>query len=269
MNRIPQVTKHILLINLFMMIFTMLRENFMMSTFALYYPTSPLFHWWQPLTHMFMHGGWWHFFFNMFTMLMFGCTLERQWGPKKFLTFYIVTGLGAAMLHLGVTWLQIHSLMGEIADGGATAAAAMSQINFIKRVPMVGASGAIYGLLLGFAMLYPNDRITCFLLFFIIMLVSILFPGSAIVSSISDILFVVLLVSMFLPGGSLMRLFIPVSLKAKWWVIIMAAMELCIGVFALGDGIAHFAHLGGMLFGFLMIKRWKRKGEMYQYEGWN
>lgn len=196
LSNLPVVTKNILVINVFMLIFTKLRPDFMYSTFALYYPTSPFFNWWQPITHMFMHGGWTHLFFNMFTFVMFGSVLERQWGPKKYLTFYLVTGLGAAALHLAVM-------------GGH------------PYIPMVGASGAIYGVLMGFAMLFPETVIT------------LLFP--------------------------------PIPLKAKWWILIMLVIELSLGYTDAGGGIAHFAHLGGALFGWLLIKYWKRKGTMYEY----
>lgn len=199
LSNLPVVTKNILIINVFMLIFTKLRPEFMYSTFALFYPESPYFHWWQPVTHMFMHGGWWHLFANMFTFIMFGTVLERQWGPKKYLLFYFLTGLGAAALHLGVMALQ----------GGP------------YNVPTVGASGAIYGVLMGFAMLYPDTVIT------------LLFP--------------------------------PIPLKAKWWILIWLGIELFTGINGFGGGIAHFAHLGGALFGWLLIKYWKRKGTMYNY----
>lgn len=221
-SNLPPVTKNILIINVFMMIFTKLRPDFMYGMFALYYPASPLFEWWQPVTHMFMHGGWWHLFLNMFTFLMFGCTLERQWGPKKFLLFYFITGLGAAALHMGVMYLQMHHYMGLVAEGGVAAAGARASIRALNSLPMVGASGAIYGVLMGFAMLFPDTVMV------------LLFP--------------------------------PIPLKAKWWILIFVAIELLTGVFELHDGVAHFAHLGGMLLGWLMIRYWKSKGTMYRYE---
>lgn len=222
LSNLPKVTKNILIINVFMMIFTKLRPDFMYGMFALYYPTSPLFEWWQPITHIFMHGGWWHLFFNMFTLLMFGCTLERQWGPKKFLLFYFVTGLGAAAMHMGVMYLQMHHYMGIAAEGGVAAAEARAAIRTLTSLPMVGASGAIYGVLMGFAMLFPDTVMV------------LLFP--------------------------------PIPLKAKWWILIFVVIELFTGIFSLQESVAHFAHLGGMLLGWLMVKYWKSKGTMYQYE---
>lgn len=222
LSNLPVVTKNILIINVFMLLFTSLRPNFMYEMFALYYPTSPFFHWWQPITHMFMHGGFWHLFANMFTFIMFGAVLERQWGPKKYLTFYLITGLGAAALHMGVNWLEVQHWQSLMAAGGADAMSASASMRMLLRTPMVGASGAIYGVLMGFAMLFPDTVIT------------LLFP--------------------------------PIPLKAKWWILIWLAIELVTGIGGMGGGIAHFAHLGGALFGWLMIREWKRKGTMYEYE---
>ena len=224
LNSIPPVTKNIILINFFVFVITWLSEsrmgsNFMVANFALYYPTSPYFHWWQPITHMFMHGGFWHIFFNMYTLFLFGSVLERVWGPKKYLLFFFVTGLGAAGLHIGVQALQVAHLEAQLAAGVSSAAAALGHL---YSIPTVGASGAIYGLLVGYAMLYPDSRLT------------LLFP--------------------------------PVTLTAKWMVIIFIIIELTTGVFGRMTDIAHFAHLGGALFGWLMILYWKKKGKMYEYE---
>ena len=219
MNSIPPVTKNIILINFFVYIFTELRPEFMYGYFSLFYPSSQYFHWWQPVTHMFMHGGFWHIFFNMYTLFLFGAVLERMWGPKKFLLFYFVTGLGAAGLHIGVQALQVAHLQAQLAAGVPSAAAALGRL---YSIPTVGASGAIYGLLVGYAMLFPDSRLT------------LLFP--------------------------------PVTLSAKWMVIIFIIIELTTGVFGRMTDIAHFAHLGGALFGWLMILYWKKKGKMYDYE---
>ncbi|MGN1212062.1 MAG: rhomboid family intramembrane serine protease [Candidatus Cryptobacteroides sp.] len=212
------MTKNIIIINLLIMIMTALNEEFMIEKFALFYPTSPFFKPWQIVTHMFMHGGFWHLFFNMYTLFVFGSVLERVWGPKKFLLFYFVTGLGAAALHTGVQFIQAQVYMNQIAEGSLHAQAAL---HALKMTPTVGASGAIYGLLLGYGMLYPDSRLT------------LIFP--------------------------------PISMKAKWFVLIFAAIELVTGVTGMGGGIAHFAHLGGMLFGWLLIIWWKKKHKLYEY----
>lgn len=216
MSNVPVAVKNLIIINALIMVMTALNEQFMYANFALFYPTSPFFHWWQPVTHMFMHGGFWHLFFNMYTLFIFGSALERIWGPKKFLIFYFVTGLGAAFIHTGVEWLQMQHWMTQAAEGSM---AAQTSIHALKMTPTVGASGAIYGILMGYAMLYPDAVLT------------LLFP--------------------------------PVSMKAKWFVLVFAAIELFTGITGVGGGIAHFAHLGGLIFGFLLIWYWKRKRMLY------
>ena len=210
------MTKNLIIINVIVFIASLFNENFMIGTFALFYPTSPFFHGWQVLTHMFMHGGFWHIFFNMYTLLIFGCVVERIIGSRKFLLFYFVCGLGAVALHLGVEYLQMQSYMEGAALGNATA---IQNIAAIKNTPTVGASGAIYGVLMGYAMLFPESRMT------------LLFP--------------------------------PVTLSAKWMVAIFAAIELFTGVTGFAGSIAHFAHLGGMLIGWLMILQWRKRGILF------
>ena len=196
MRNIPTAVKNIIIINILVMIMTKLNANFMYEHFALFYPTSPFFHWWQPLTHMFMHGGFAHIFFNMYAVYMFGSVLERQWGTKKFLIFYFVTGIGAGLINIGVQFMA-HSF-----------------------ALTVGASGAIYGILMGYAMLYPDSVLT-----------------------------------LIIP---------PVSMKAKWFVLIFAGIELLLGISNNpADNVAHFAHLGGLLFGFIMIWIWKKRRRLY------
>lgn len=211
LSAIPPATRNIILINIIMFIATLINQDFMVRTFAMFYPASRFFHWWQPLTHMFMHGGFWHIFFNMYTLFIFGCVVERYIGTKKFLIFYFVTGFGAVLLHTGVQFLQAQNF---IASG-----ASASYIDLL-RTPTLGASGAIYGVLIGYAMLFPDSVLT------------LLFP--------------------------------PISLKAKWFVLIFVAIELLTGVTGTMDGVAHFAHLGGALFGFLLILYWKKTGRLYR-----
>ena len=216
MSNIPTAVKNIIIINVLVMIMTSLNGDFMYEKFALFYPTSPFFHWWQPVTHMFMHGGFWHLFFNMYTLYIFGTVLERVWGTKKFLVFYFVTGIGAAAIHTCVEWIQMQHWLVEAAQGSM---AAQASIHALKMTPTVGASGAIYGVLMGYAMLYPDSVLT------------LIFP--------------------------------PISLKAKWFVLIFAGIELLTGVTGTGGGIAHFAHLGGLIFGFLLIMCWKKNRTLY------
>jgi membrane associated rhomboid family serine protease len=236
-----------------MFIATLIIGNPMYEKLSLFHFQSPYFRPYQLITHMFMHGGFWHIFFNMYTLFFFGCILENVWGGKKFMLFYLVTGLGAALCHSGVLFLQSQHILHTL--GYASAAQAMHAIGFNSvsqafealqnpeilrsmspavyakanalvpyfqslNVPTVGASGAIYGLLLAYGMLFPNNQL------------QLIFP-------------------------------IPIALKAKWFVMIFGAIELITGVTGMGGNVAHFAHLGGMLFGYFMIVYWKKKGKMY------
>ena len=195
---LPFVVKNLIIINAIVFIATMFAQQFMYQTFSLFYFTSPFFKPFQLITYMFMHGGFWHIFFNMFSLYMFGSVLENYWGGKKFFLFYMVCGIGAGLINELVMYLQI-----AFAETPGIVEAA------INRVPTVGASGAIYGLLLAYGMMFPNN------------VIQFIFP--------------------------------PIALKAKWMVIIFGAIELLSGLTGRGGNIAHFAHLGGMLFGIIMI----------------
>lgn len=234
MRNLPTAVKHIIIINALVMVMMYLNESFMVEKFALFYPASPFFRLWQPVTHMFLHGDFFHLFFNMYSLFIFGSVLERVWGVKKFLIFFFVTGLGAAALHMGVQWLQYQAALDTTGltsaqaidlfrelnqKGSIMAPAGFDAVRDVLKLPTVGASGAIYGILMGYGMLYPDSRLT------------LLFP--------------------------------PVTLKAKWFVLIFAGIELLLGVFATNDGIAHFAHLGGLIFGFLLIMFWKKRRVLY------
>ncbi|MDR0295253.1 MAG: rhomboid family intramembrane serine protease [Prevotellaceae bacterium] len=205
-NNIPPVVKNLIIINILMMVAMSINENFMLEKFALFYPASPFFKPYQYITYMFMHGGFAHIFFNMYALFLFGSVLERVWGGKKFFIFYMITGLGAAAFFTFVNWLL---------TTGYTPAEYID----LLRTPTVGASGAVFGLLLGYGMLFPNS------------VLQLIFP--------------------------------PIAIKAKWLVIIYGGLELVLGFGFPGSKIAHFAHLGGMLFGFILIKYWNKKGRMY------
>lgn len=220
LSNVPKVIKNLLIINVLMFVATLVNQRFMISTFGLFYPTSEYFRWWQPVTHMFMHGGFWHILFNMYTLFIFGCVVERMIGSRKFLIFYFVCGLGAAAVHLGVQALQANAFMNQLAQGVQGAAVSYAQL---KMTPTVGASGAIYGVLIAYALLFPDSKLT------------LLFP--------------------------------PVTLSAKWMVIIFAGIELITGITGTADGMAHFAHLGGMLFGWLLITYWRKNGTLFDRDG--
>ena len=168
---------------------------------------------WQPATYMFMHAGWAHLFFNMFSLWMFGRTLELELGWKRFLIYYIVCGVGAALVQIGVAQIDLaHLEVGTEAWG------------LYMVTSTVGASGAIFGLLLAFGLMHPNAMI------------SLIFP--------------------------------PITLKAKWFVVIYGVLELFLGVSDFAPGVAHFAHLGGMFWGWLLLLWWRhqaRKRNNYYY----
>ena len=211
-ENIPVVTRNLLYVNLIMFAATLVNPAFMKDTFAMAFPLSTEFRWWQPLTHMFMHGGPLHIFFNMYTLVMFGMVVERALGTERFIRFYLITGFGAVLLHTGVEFLQVQALLQKYPGVDP-----QSVYNSIPGV--LGASGAVYGVLVAFAMLYPKARLT------------LIFP--------------------------------PITLDAKWWVLIFVGIELFTGITGTGMGIAHFAHLGGALFGWLLIRYWRKTRKIY------
>ncbi len=215
-NRIPPVVKNLIIINVIMFVATLVIGDFMYEKLSLFYVLSPLFKPYQLLTHMFMHGDIWHILFNMYSLFIFGSVLEHVWGGKKFLLFYLITGIGAALIHNGVLFLQDTSLENALAAGDLMARVKLTQI---YSTPTVGASGAIYGLLLAYGMLFPNN------------IMQLIFP--------------------------------PVALKAKYFVLIFGALEFFLGITNSGGNIAHFAHLGGMIFGYFLIVYWKKNNRMY------
>jgi|TARA_B100001059_G_scaffold77873_1_gene75605 membrane associated rhomboid family serine protease len=193
---IPEVTRNIIAINVLLFVATIYSGDTMYEYLALFNYKSNYFHGWQMITHMFMHGSFTHLLFNMFGLYMFGSRLEQMWGAKRFINFYLITGLGAALLH---TLVQDY----EITQG-------LISVN----QPTVGASGALFGILVAFAIYWPNTQ--------------------------------------------LFLMFIPVPIKAKWAVIGYAAFELFAGISGFQAGVAHFAHLGGALFGFILVQYWNK-----------
>ncbi len=224
---ITPVVKNLLIINIIFFIATLvLEKSFDLSRLlAVYYFDSPQFRPWQIITYMFMHGGWEHIFFNMFALFMFGPILEYSLGSKRFLNLYFICGVGAILFQMLVQGIQIHSLTGMFTIphpemdqsyyqyGGQQA----QKLYEIYNTPIVGASGAIFGLLVAFGMMYPNMELFIF--------------------------------------------FIPIPIKAKYIVPVYIIIEIWLGVGQYGgDNVAHFAHLGGALLGFIMIKIWGVRG---------
>lgn len=231
MSDTPPVVKNLIIINVALFLITMVSRRIfgfpLSGVLGLFYFQSPYFGPWQIVTHMFMHGGGFHILFNMWALWMFGKTLESVWGSQRFLIYYLVTGLGAAVIHSLVLYIQWapevaalkaaysvdhinHALLNEILRPGNEFYGLANAL----RTPTVGASGAVYGLLLAFGVLFPNTQL------FIIPF--------------------------------------PFPIKAKWLVLGFGALEIYLGLTQPGSNIAHFAHLGGMIFGFILIRYWNK-----------
>lgn len=236
MRRMPPVTKNLLIINILIyLVMTIFGREATLEHFcALHYFSSPLFNPAQLFTYMFLHGGFTHVLFNMFTLFMFGPQIEWSLGSKRFLFYYLSCGIGAAFIQEGVSAIMLQKYismytpeeMAEIIRQGANlprgygfSNPTLQNINSIVNTPMVGASGAIYGVLLAFGMLFPNQMIY-----------------------------------LMIP---------PVPIKAKWMIVGFVVIELFLGLRSASllstDNVAHFCHLGGMLVGYLIILYWKHK----------
>ncbi len=231
---LPPVVKNLLILNGLFYLATMVLETqyqFDLSkTLGLHFFLSERFRPYQLVTYMFMHGSFMHLFFNMFALWMFGNILENYWGPKRFLTYYVITGIGAGLIQMLVTYFRLNSLYSqispddlnkiitqgsEILDQGKNWIDVAGEINILLNTSTIGASGAVFGILLAFGMLFPN---------------------------------------------TLLYVYFAIPIKAKWFVIIYGAAELFSGIANNpNDNVAHFAHLGGMLFGFILIKYWQKK----------
>ena len=218
MNKLPEVTKNLLAINVLMFLATIVMEKQginLVYILGLHFFKASDFAPYQFVTYMFMHGGFSHLFFNMFALYMFGSVLERVWGAKRFLIYYFVAGIGAGLLQEVVQYANfVHEGLAAY-DGVSTKTGVIPMGQFLNLWTTVGASGAIYAILLGFGMSFPNDKM-------------FVFP-------------------------------LPFPIKAKFFVIGYAVIELLLGLSNTQDGIAHFAHLGGMLFGLAMILYWRKK----------
>lgn len=235
MGSIPVVTRNLLIINVLAYFATVMLKDVvnLNSILSLHYISSSLFMPHQIITYMFMHGSISHLFFNMFAVFMFGRVLETVWGSRKFFVYYIVTGIGAAALQMIVTYFRLQSLEATLPtevistvynEGAAIIAQGMNytdpqygDLNGLLNGAMLGASGAVFGILVAFGMLFPNTE--------------------------------------------LMLLFPPIPIKAKWFVIGYGVIELSLGIVdRAGDNVAHFAHLGGLITGLIILLYWRKKG---------
>jgi membrane associated rhomboid family serine protease len=273
---IPVVVKNLLIINGLFFLATITLGDNVFRLFALHQFQSPDFMPHQLVTHMFMHDGLPHLLMNMFTLWMFGRFLEAKWQSKRFLTYYIITGLGAALLYIGFVQFQIYEIannfpdfleaarngkqIGNVRLGEFIPHIESEKIHKLVTTPMVGASGAVFGILLAFGLTYPDSRIHLFVSLLILLAIEWIFKLPIPITYLFMILFILSRTS---PEISHYILY-TIGIKAKYLVFIFAAIELS---FSLkndpGDNIAHVAHLGGMIFGFLLLTYWKKKGEIW------
>ena len=223
MNNLPTVTKNLLIINVLCFFGAVVGEKYgfdLNGICGLHFFMASDFKLWQLITYMFMHANLEHIFFNMFAVWMFGRTLEHVWVPKRFLIYYMVCGIGAGLIQELVQYGEYVMVLQDYQQVD-TGFGIIPMSDYLNMMNTVGASGAVYGILLAFGMLFPNSQM-------------FVFP-------------------------------IPFPIKAKYFVIGYAVIELLLGMSRAGDGIAHFAHLGGMLFGLLLILYWKKNNGQFYY----
>ncbi len=241
-----EAIKHLLIINVILFVATLTSFGETIYRYlALWFPEHPYFEWWQIVSHMFMHGGVMHIAFNMYALWAFGSPLERMWGRNKFLFFYFSAGFGAALLHIGYNYFLFNNTVEVIVDSGIGKADLINllnegtaNLNVISDVlganlfedfrssylgTAVGASGAVYGILVAFAFMFPN--------------------------------------------AELMLIFLPIPIKAKYFVPVLILGDLFFGFSNVNTGIAHFAHIGGALIGFIMMWYWKKN--QFNQNRWN
>lgn len=222
MREFPAVTKNLLAINVLMFIATIVlrRQDIDLNNLlGLHLFIAQDFKPYQLVTYMFMHGGVMHLFFNMFALFMFGRVLETVWGPRRFLTYYMLTGVGAGILQQIVQYIYFETSLSMYSGVTIAPNVVISMAEYLNLWNTVGASGAVYGVLLAFAMMFPNEQL--FIMPF------------------------------------------PFPIKAKYFVIMYGVIELISGLSPrAGDNVAHFAHLGGMLFGLILILYWRKKGDI-------
>lgn len=236
-RNIPPVTRNILILNIIIWAFAAIAPQStaqkLVDLGGLHYFSSYTFYPWQFVTYMFIQVDFWHLFFNMWAVLMFGYVLEQTLGSKRYTIYYLVCGIGAGLIQTAVYAYSVHKYAAALSteeynlvvqqgwmalkDGYNYVDTAMGALNIaINGAVTIGASGAVFGILLAFGMLYPN--------------------------------------------AEMYMMFIPYPIKAKWMVIGYGILELVVGVGGINDGVAHFAHLGGLIFGLLLILYWRKKG---------
>lgn len=245
MGRITDAVKHLIILNVIFFAASALLGLNLSNWLALYFPKNEHFGLWQFVSHMFMHGGFTHILFNMYALWAFGSPLEQMWGRNKFLFFYFSAGIGAGLIYTAVNYFQFNNIFNEMINAGLTSneiqnlletgryntdilshisEKRLTDLYQIYNTPAVGASGAIYGVLVAFGMSFPNAKLAL--------------------------------------------IFLPVPIAAKYFIPVLIALDLFSGLtgFSLfGGGIAHFAHVGGAIIGFIMMKYWEKN----QFKRWN
>lgn len=219
MNNLPPITKNLLIINVLCYFGIIVARRYGLdldSVLGLHFFLASDFKLYQLFTYMFMHANLEHIFFNMFAVWMFGRTLEMVFGSKRFLTYYLVCGIGAGIVQEVIQYVFYATELVRY-DSVNIGVEIVPMAEYLNFMTTVGASGAVYGVLLAFGMLFPNSQM-------------FVFP-------------------------------LPFPIKAKFFVIGYALIELFLGLGQTGDGVAHFAHLGGMIFGFLLIMYWRKKSK--------
>ena len=224
MNNLPTVTKNLLIINVLCFFGMLVAKRYgidVENLLGLHFFLASDFNLSQLISYMFMHANFQHIFFNMFAVWMFGRVLEQVWGPRRFLNYYLICGIGAGLIQELVQYLEYaFTLSNYDSVNLGIAGGIIPMEEYLNMMTTVGASGAVYGILLAFGMLFPNSQM-------------FIFP-------------------------------LPFPIKAKYFVIGYAVLELFLGLGG-GDGVAHFAHLGGMLFGLILIIYWRKKNGNQQF----
>lgn len=259
MSSIPPVVKNLIIINVLLLLATFILRNAgidLVEHLGMYYPASEKFRLHQIITHMFMHGGLTHLFFNMFALYMFGRVLESVWGSKRFMVYYFVTGLGAIVLHNFVNYLEFSSIQNSIEAFRNTPSPELLD-QFVKR-NLPQASMQVRDFINTW---YDSPENSSYAAEGIALMERIkeLKMNIPTVGASGAVFGVLLAFGMLFPNTQLMLLFPPIPIKAKYFVIGYGLIELYLGFSKPGSNIAHFAHLGGMLFGYLLIKYWNKK----------
>jgi membrane associated rhomboid family serine protease len=262
-NSIPPVVKNLIIINVLFFLATYVLENMginLVDIFGMHYPGSDKFMLHQIITYMFMHGGLAHIFFNMFALFMFGRVLESVWGPRRFLIYYFVTGIGAIGIHTFVSYLEISSMQHTLAAFQNTPSPEILEKFVNKNLP--NASTQVRDFIMSW---YNDPNNTSYAsegtnLMQRILKLKMDIPTIGASGAVFGIL---LAFGMLFPNTQLMLLFPPIPIKAKYFVIGYGVLELYLGLAQPGSNVAHFAHLGGMLFGFFMIKYWNKNSKNF------